>query len=313
MSTEYAFTVSTSFVSGLDEDALASEIRTSAIVTALDYISRSGDVCSVWFKATLSDTDVTLLNTLVAAHTGKPIAPAAMLVQIDGPREVDKRPVFTLTAGREGWKTWLTSFGDDVAAGPAGRGKGTPITIEFDGTETFPATKDVYFHFDTPIEIHDGGLLWGGDGAWSYKDFFSFAAEIPATVGTPTGTGNANLTADGFIPATPGTGSHQIDLTTAAPIPQDGGGWSVDDVTGVVYATPPGELSKCMLLPIPMEVIIIPGITMGAKMQAYNVDVYRTDWLHPTWSLKVSATKTTPGAGWLSGWLFAFRPSNLRM
>jgi hypothetical protein len=318
VSIEYVFTVSTAFSSGLNEDALASEIRASAITTALDYIARSGDVCSIWFKAGLSGGGETQLNALVAAHTGVALPPEALLVQVDGPRESDKRPIFTMTPGRDGWKTWLTSFGDDVAAGPAGRGLGSMIVVEFSATENLdrPRTQSCVFQFDTPVEMHDGQVNWGGDGAWTYTDFFSFSALIPATTGAATGTGNANLIApEGvplFIPAIPGTGSHQIDLATAAcPIPKAGGGWDVDEVTGEIFPGSGG--GRYMLAPYPLEVLVIPGVTMGAKMQEYNVDVYRTDWLHQTWSLKLTVKKTSPGGGWVSGWMFLFRPSNLRL
>jgi hypothetical protein len=319
VSIEYTFTISTDFSNGLDESTLGAEIRASAITTALDYIARSGDVCSIWFKASLSGGDVTLLNALIAAHTGVALPPEAMLVQIDGPREADKKPIVTMTPGRDGWKTWLTSFGDDKSQGPAGRGLGDMIAVEFSDTENLdrPRTQSCTFSFDTPAEMHDGQVNWGGpDGAWSYKDFFSFSAIIPATTGANTGAGNATLiTVDGaplFIPAVPGTGSHQIDLTTAAcPIPKVGGGWDVNEVTGEVFPGVGG--GKYMLAPYPLEVIVIPGVTMGAKMQEYDVDVYRTDWIHQTWSLKLTVKKTTPGGGWVSGWMFLFRPSNLRL
>ena len=318
MSTEYIFTISTSFSNGINESALDAEIRASAITTALDYVARSGDVCSVWFKAALSGGDAALLSALVAAHTGAASPTDVVTVKLDGPRESDKRPIVTMTPGRDGWKTWLTSFGDDVAAGPAGRGLGDMIVVEFSATENLdrPRTQSCIFRFDTPVEMHDGQVNWGGpDGAWTFKDFFSFSAVIPATTGANTGAGNATLIAPGgvprFIPAVPGTGSHQIDLTTAAPIPKAGMGWDVDEVTGEVFPSSTG--GKYMLAPYSLEVLVIPGVTMGAKMQEYDVDVYRTDWIHQTWSLKLTVKRTSEGPGWVSGWMFLFRPSNLRL
>jgi len=52
---------------------LTNEIQTSDIVTALDYIVYADDSCSIWFKDTLSSGDETILDGIVAAHTGQPL------------------------------------------------------------------------------------------------------------------------------------------------------------------------------------------------------------------------------------------------
>lgn len=57
------------FVKAVNVDQLTQEIRNSAIVTALDYISVLGNDVSIFFKATLSGGDQTILNSLVSAHT----------------------------------------------------------------------------------------------------------------------------------------------------------------------------------------------------------------------------------------------------
>ena len=316
MSVEYVFTISTSFSAGLAEDALATEIRASSISIALDYISRSGDTCSIWFKASLPTPDYDELVFLIADHTGVELPSTATLVKIDAPSEADGKPIVTITPGRDGWKTWLSSFGDDVGLGPAGRGLGPGIEVVFDGTETLPFTKSCTWQYDTPVEIHDGQVNWGDETSWSYPDVFSFSVTIPATAGVETGTGNANLIVVGgaplFVPAIEGTGTHTLDLASAAPIPKTGGGWDVDAKTGVIAPAPAGK-GEFMLAPYELEVIVIPGVTMGNRARRFDVDVYRTDWLHQTWILKLSVKKTTAGAGWVSGWLFSFRPSNLRL
>jgi hypothetical protein len=77
--TKYTYSVSTDFTglsSGYDvpaTDKLESEIQTSAIVIALDYIATSGDDCDIWFKDALSAGDETILDGLVAAHDGVPL------------------------------------------------------------------------------------------------------------------------------------------------------------------------------------------------------------------------------------------------
>lgn len=56
-------------------DRLKAEIEASAIVTALSVISTLGDVCTIFFKAALSSGDETILDGLVAAHSGEPLEP----------------------------------------------------------------------------------------------------------------------------------------------------------------------------------------------------------------------------------------------
>jgi len=73
MATKYTYSVSTDFPNQVVSAArLIEEIQASAIVTALDHIDVAGDVCDIWFKADLSTGDETLLDGVVAAHTGEP-------------------------------------------------------------------------------------------------------------------------------------------------------------------------------------------------------------------------------------------------
>ena len=55
----------------VNSDDLASELRASAIVTALDNIETAGDVCDLWFKDELSSGDEIILDAVVAAHQGE--------------------------------------------------------------------------------------------------------------------------------------------------------------------------------------------------------------------------------------------------
>lgn len=72
----YTYSISTDFPNGkVAADKLAQEIQQSAIVTALDRIDTTSDICDVWFKAELSAGDKTILDGVVAAHDGEPIKP----------------------------------------------------------------------------------------------------------------------------------------------------------------------------------------------------------------------------------------------
>jgi len=54
-------------------DSLEKSVRDSAIVTSLHYISALGNDVSIVFNADLSEGDKTILDGIVAAHTGVPL------------------------------------------------------------------------------------------------------------------------------------------------------------------------------------------------------------------------------------------------
>lgn len=72
--TAYTYSISADFPNGkVDSARLQQEIRASAIVTALAGISTGGDICSILFKAALSAEDETILDGIVATHSGEPL------------------------------------------------------------------------------------------------------------------------------------------------------------------------------------------------------------------------------------------------
>ena len=75
--TKYDYSIQNDFPNHVvDTTRLDSEIRASAITVALSYISASSGTCSIWFKAELSEGEETILDGLVAAHTGEPLVEA---------------------------------------------------------------------------------------------------------------------------------------------------------------------------------------------------------------------------------------------
>ena len=74
----YSYSISTDFPNAqVSLNNLQTDIRASAIVTALDYISSEGDTVSIVFKAAISSSDQTILDGLVANHNE--IEPASVL------------------------------------------------------------------------------------------------------------------------------------------------------------------------------------------------------------------------------------------
>jgi len=71
--TKYTYSISGDFPNQkVNTTSLTIEINESSIITALDHINTSGDVCDVWFVDALSGAEETELDAVVAAHQGTP-------------------------------------------------------------------------------------------------------------------------------------------------------------------------------------------------------------------------------------------------
>jgi len=82
--TKYSYSVSADFPNQLvNPTTLTTQIQASAIVIALDYIEVTGDDCDIWFKDALSGGDQTILDTVVANHSGAPTPSETISVAVD--------------------------------------------------------------------------------------------------------------------------------------------------------------------------------------------------------------------------------------
>lgn len=139
--TKYTFSVSVDFPNHkVDSDRLTLEIRASTIVIALDYIETDGDECDIWFKDELSAADVSVLDAVVAAHSGEPMPQPAY--------EADGTPIFTLK----------TRQGDDVPEVAIAPNDGSEWVI---GTHNF---CDPCTWFGDSVRSVDEVLTDSGDG-----------------------------------------------------------------------------------------------------------------------------------------------------
>lgn len=319
MPSTFTYSKINDFSAAVNISTLSAEISKSAITIALDHIGTSGDVCTVFFKAELPSADETILAAVIAAHTGASLQEPPQLVRLDAPTDPGNKPIVSISPATIGLKTWLTGAGDGPDA--ASRGLGTPILVEFDGTESFPFEKETLYTFNEPIEIHDGQLVWGPVGAWGHQDRFSLSIIIPAVVATPNaGFGNVNAVSLGggavvYVPAA-GDGSHDVDLSVASPSPasvEGTGYWDVDQLTGVITPAANPGAGDFNLLNFQLEPYFIANIGMGHRYGVFDVDVYRCSWVHTSWVMRLSVSKVTPVAGDMSGWVLAFRPSNVRI
>jgi len=105
MSTKYTYSVSDTVNDKVDVGSLHTEIEDSSITIALDKIDVIGDVLDVWFKAVLSAGEQTILDGIVAAHTGTPLPDVQTVVPdvatLDQPQKEVQRVV--VQPGRTGY------------------------------------------------------------------------------------------------------------------------------------------------------------------------------------------------------------------
>jgi hypothetical protein len=101
--TKYTYSIADDTANAKVSDSLQVEIGDSAIITALDYISQTGDVLDIYMKDALSAGDETILDGVVSAHDG---------VQLVEPAEVSITQNDPDTGGlavspkwaKDGWK-----------------------------------------------------------------------------------------------------------------------------------------------------------------------------------------------------------------
>lgn len=85
-----------SYVKSVNPAKLDHEIRTSAIVTALDYISTVSTAIDVWFKSALSESDETLLDSIIEGHVNSAFP-------VDPPIDSDGSPIIRRKETKTGW------------------------------------------------------------------------------------------------------------------------------------------------------------------------------------------------------------------
>jgi len=81
--TKYTYSIMNDTLNSVvSTNSLTKQVQNSAILVALDYINTSGDELDIWFKDVLITGDETILEGLIAAHTGE--AQAIPNVTADG-------------------------------------------------------------------------------------------------------------------------------------------------------------------------------------------------------------------------------------
>ena len=319
--TDYQYSIATDFPNHkVATDRLQQEIQSSAILIALERIDTLGDACDIWFKDSLSAGDETILDGIVAVHSGEPLPSSVSPVTLTSPSghpittPQDRLLVVNFPADF-GANLWLTGRGDDVANSK--RGDGTALSMTFaDVSRPTPEVQSLDIEFMEQVQLHDGQLFVGDPSTWDVGDEWTFGVYIPETVATPApgNDGNCNLVdAGGFnviVPAA-GDGTHNVDLATAVPVPDASGYWDYDYSTNVLTASESPGQAAFVLLDVPVQAYMQKSVPVPFHpMGVFDFDAYDAQRISPRWKLRLSVKKVSNGPGKLAGWIVVFRAQN---
>ena len=121
--TKYTYSIASDTANAkLAADSLKEEIGSSAIITALDYITALGDVLDVYMKDSLSAGDETILDGVVSAHTGVALAGEPQQVSVFGSKFEDDRFLIANNRIPSGYTIYPTGIADDISNGNYGAG-----------------------------------------------------------------------------------------------------------------------------------------------------------------------------------------------
>lgn len=222
----------------------------------------------------------------------------------------DGRRIVVSAPNTEGWNSYYTGAGDQKS--PRVLGGGQEIYISFAG----PADQSIEVSFSEPVEMHDGQAIYTPAANWSVQDKLNFSMILGATpsVANGGGTGNSNKYPIGgglsfYIPAE-GNGAWDINLATAVPVNSSGdntGFWDVARDSGVVTPSATPGQAAFNLHDFPLEIFFVRKVPLGAPLGLFDVDAYKTQWIHQNWKIKINVVKVSVGAGEFSGWVLAYR------
>jgi len=146
MSTKYTFSISGDTLNGIvNLSGLTSEITSSSITIALDYINTDNDVCDIWFKEDIVAEQQTTLNSIMADHTGE--SPD----YVEPPTMADGRPIVRSDTRPLDTATYFSCVGDTTS----GIGDGVDLMWDFSSPDEYTTISGPYT-LSCGHEIADG-------------------------------------------------------------------------------------------------------------------------------------------------------------
>ena len=279
-----------------------------------NHVGLEGDVVSITFDDALPAGQKTTLDSLVTAHDSTPTPTALQQVEIATP------PIVIPFPGREGWRTWFTGAGDDLApeAPASGRGTGPALRLSLSGGD------DAFCEcsFNEPVQLHTGEIHY--DSSFKMTDYAEFSIVVPANAPTEPSSGSSSsgdeeepvevlkVNVGGpyhLIVPYPG-GGHEMLMSEASPVLDDAGEWWADPETGAVkiWAGADNPDFRCRLYDFQLESFFLRRAWLGATSGHFQPpQVYKAEWLHPKQKIKLYAKKVSTGAGEIAAWLMCYR------
>jgi len=202
-------------------DRLTQEIGRSSIVIALDYIKTYLDNCTINFKYDLEPSEWSILDGVVAGHSGEALVQPPQLVDIGGVKTSDGTPIISPCIFPAGVYLFVCGASDSDTV----RGEGGLFTVS--SGVAGDTIKDLD-HFLDFVYVAGGSLVFSGA---QLGDWVSARMVCPATTFVPSSnnTGNCNLMTCPPCPGVPvgskiaipanGNGAYNVNLATATPVP----------------------------------------------------------------------------------------------
>lgn len=299
MSTEFTYSINSDFSNGVATDRLTSEIRVSSIAVALDRIDTVGDDCIIIFKASLSGTEESTLNSVVAAHSGLALPSEVLKVRayVD---ESTPQPV-----AEDGKQYVLPNIfpGEVILAfagasdSVSGRMNGTLFNL----SKTGQGDSTLNTTFSDGVYLAGGHVQWTGGsyGSWIDMDLVAPASTVKAPASPNTGNCNLVPTGLGFNIIIPAAGTGVYDLDKTIPVPANNeetdmpnGYWTHNEPwigKGIVSPGVPGS-SPYNLYDVPLTLAHICKVHCLTDVGTRDVLIpaIRPKWVFPEWEMKVT-------------------------
>lgn len=202
---------------------LMEEIRNSEIVTSLDHIDTIGTIVSIWFKSSLSIDDKNILINLISIHEGNPLQNpqeenGIPIISLSGPKTSDGKLIVLPNLFPGGVSLYLTGAADNTDYGD-----GQAFMLSSDDNNDI----SIRWTFLDWVYLAGGAVHFMNAVLGDSVDFIAFA---PASIVTPNNDliGNCILAGPGDVLIVPanGNGTHDVDLSTAVPIPS----YAIDEI-----------------------------------------------------------------------------------
>lgn len=306
-------------------DRLTREVQHSPIIIALDHMDFTSPNLDIYFRDTLSETDETILNELVAAHSGLPLPDNTPFpVTTTNPKTPDGRDYIATNRIGPGFTLYPTGAGDNIANGTYGNGPDVLLTMAAP-TQVFQMLNNWY--------VVGGHTVWEGA---NLDDYFNGWIVAPATTGITAnggGTGNHDKyaipgtggTAHMMIPNLNNTGAYDLNLAgtltncptilSATPVPSaGGGGWYDFNSDTNVLTVNPSHNGNFNLYDFPINLFKLATRIRGTATNGGQIHLEATDvvgkLIFNSWQLKVTFTTTKESAR-LFIWLMTAAKKNI--